>query len=178
MRIVITMAIESDDGHVAREKEVLRVDRGADSAIAKTGLGLTLLEAKATLAAVQPEVVAAQTKQIVMQSQVCPDCGAVRKEKDSRHVVYRTLFGNLRLRSARLLTCPCQGTHSRQSFSPLADRLTARSHPELVYLTTRWASIVSYAAGGTLLDDILPIGAALELLLGAQRCPSDWAAHE
>ena len=35
MRIVITMAIESDDGHVAREKEVLRMDRGADSANAK-----------------------------------------------------------------------------------------------------------------------------------------------
>ena len=44
MGIVITMAIESDDGHVAREKEVLRMDRGADSAIAKAGLGLTLLE--------------------------------------------------------------------------------------------------------------------------------------
>ena len=161
MGIGITMAIESDDGHVAREKEVLRMDRGADSAIAKAGLGLTLLEAKATLAAVQQEVVAAQAKQIVMQSQVCPDCGAVRKEKDSRHGVYRTLFGQLRLRSPRLLTCPCQGTHSRQSFSPLADRLTARSHPEWVYLRTRWASIVSYAAGRTLLDDILPIGAAL-----------------
>ena len=61
MRIVITMAIESDDGHVAREKEVLRMDRGADSAIAKTGLGLTMLEAKATLATVQQEVVAAQS---------------------------------------------------------------------------------------------------------------------
>ena len=33
MGIGITMAIESDDGHVAREKEVLRMDRGADSAI-------------------------------------------------------------------------------------------------------------------------------------------------
>ena len=130
-----------------REKEVLQMDRGADSAIAKAGLGLTMLEAKATLAAVQQEVVAAQAKQIVMQSQVCPDCGAVRKEKDSRHGVYRTLFCQLRLRSPRLLTCPCQGTHSRQSFSPLADRLTARSPPEWVYLRTRWASIVSYAAG-------------------------------
>ena len=89
MGMVITMAIESDDGHVAREKEVLRMDRGADSAIAKAGLGLTLLEAKATLAAVQQEVVAAQAKQIVMQSQVCPDCGAVRMEKDSRRVVYQ-----------------------------------------------------------------------------------------
>ena len=161
MRIVIKMAIELDDGYVAPEKEVLRMDRGADSAIAKAGLGLTMLEAKATLAAVQKEIVAAQAEQIVMQSKACPDCGAVRKEKDSRHVVYRSLYGKLRLRSPRLLTCPCQGKHFRQSFSPLADGLTARSHPELLYLTTRWASIISYGAGRTLLDDVLPIGAAL-----------------
>jgi hypothetical protein len=107
-----------------------------------------------------------------MESKVCPDCGASRKEKDSRHVVYRTLFGKIRLCSPRLLTCPCQGAHSRHSSSPLADSLTARSHPELLNLTTRWASIVSYGTGKTLLDDILPIGAALNCssVRNAVRC--------
>jgi len=131
------------------------------AAIAKAGLGLTMREAKTTLAAAQKEIVAAQAEQIVTQSKVCPDCGAVRKEKDFRHVVYRSLHGKLRLRSPRLLTCPCQGKHARQSFSPLADGLATQSHPELLYQTTRWASVISYGAGRTLLDDILPIGAAL-----------------
>lgn len=161
MRVVMKMVIESDDARVLIERELLRFDRGTDSVPAQTGLGLTMLEAKAAIAAVQKEFVAAQAEQIVMRAMVCPDCGVALKVKDSRVIVYRTLLGKLSLRSPRLVTCPCQVTSSRQSFSPLADILTARSHPELLYLTTRWASIVSYGAGRTLLEDVLPIGTAI-----------------
>jgi hypothetical protein len=115
----------------------------------------------------QKELVAAQAEQIVMPALVFQDCGKTRKIKEAREIVYRTLFGKLRLRSPRLMTCLCQGGRSRQSSSPLADALRARVHPELLYLTTRWASIVSYGASRTLLEDVLPVGNAIRRVTGS-----------
>jgi len=161
MRVVMKMVIESDDARVLAERELLRLDRCTDFVPEQTGLGLTMHEAKAAIAAAQKELIAAQVEQIAMRVAACPDCGAALKIKDTREIVYRTPFGKLRLRNPRLLICPCQVANSRQSFSPLADVLRARSHPELLYLTTRWASIISYGASRTLLEDVLPIGTAM-----------------
>ena len=113
------------------------------------------------LAAAQQEVVAIQAAQIVMQFSPCTDCGAVLKIKDARQLIYRTLLGKRRLHGPRLVACPCQANSSIRSFSPLANGLIERSHPERQYLTTRWASILSYAASSTLLDEVLPIGTAI-----------------
>lgn len=161
MRILVKMIVESDDARVVNEREILRIDRGAHTAVEQTGLGLTLLEAKAALAATQQAIVAAQTEHIVRQASHCRHCASALKIKDSRQVVYRTLFGKVRVHSPRLLACPCRVAPSKRSFSPLANVLTDRSHPELLYLTTRWASILSYGASSTLLDEVLPIGDAM-----------------
>ena len=162
MCIVLKLIIESDDdSRVVNEREILRIERSVESTMAPIGLGLTLLEAKTMLAAAQKEVVALQAEQIVTQASHCTDCGAVLKIKDTRQLVYRTLLGKLRLRSPRMLTCACQAGSSIRSFSPLANALTERPHPALQYLTTRWASIMSYGASSVLLDEILPIGAAM-----------------
>jgi hypothetical protein len=136
MHIVIRIAVETDDGRAVKETEVIRLDRGTASTLAEGGLGLTMPQAKAALAAMQKELIAAQAEQIVMPALVCQHCGKPRKIKETREIVYRTLFGKLRLRSPRLMTCLCQGGRSRQSSSPLADALRARVHPELLYLTT------------------------------------------
>lgn len=91
MRIVMKMMIESDDGRLLTENEIFRIERGAQSRIAQTGLGLTLPEAKAALAATQQAFVATQAQQIVTRASHCPDCGAALKVKDCRQIVYRTL---------------------------------------------------------------------------------------
>jgi hypothetical protein len=49
MRIVIRIAVESDDGRAVKEKEILRIGRNMESTLADSGLGLTMPEAKATL---------------------------------------------------------------------------------------------------------------------------------
>ncbi len=51
MRTVMKMIVESDDARGVTEREILRIERGAHTAIEQRGLGLTLLEAKAALAA-------------------------------------------------------------------------------------------------------------------------------
>jgi hypothetical protein len=69
---------------------------------------------------------------------------------------YRTLFGKLSLKSPRFFECNC---HSRkqESFSPLAKLLFMRASPELMYLESKWASLMSYGMSTNLLSEILPL---------------------
>ena len=70
--------------------------------------------------------------------------------------MFRTLFGKLKLVSPRFYHCRCQG-NGKASFSPLAELLPERASPELLYLETRWAALMSYGMTVKLLQDVLPI---------------------
>src|SRR4029077_3622856 len=93
-------------------------------------------------------MVAEQVAEFVAQQGCCPDCGKARPRKGRHEIVYRTLFGKLRLDSPRLYECPCRGP-ARASLSPLAERLPERTSPELAYLeaNVRGAGVV-WAHGG------------------------------
>ena len=77
------------------------------------------------------------------------------ERKGKPTLVYRTLFGSFHLPSPRFYRCRCQpqGPHS---FSPLAQLLTERTAPELLYLETKWAALIPYRATSELLADVLP----------------------
>ena len=51
----------------------------------------------------------------------------------------------------------CQPADSR-TFSPLTELFTEHTAPELLYLETKWASLVSFGLTAQLLKDLLPIG--------------------
>jgi hypothetical protein len=74
--------------------------------------------------------------------------------------VFRTPFGKLTLDSPRLYRCCCESNDAR-SFSPLAELLRERTSPELAYLETKFAALVSYGLTVTLLGEVLPIGQTL-----------------
>ena len=83
------------------------------------------------------------------------------------------------------------------TFSPLAELLPEHTTPELLFLETKWASLVSYGVTVKLLEDVLPMdeplniftirrhvfkaGERMEKALGEERfsfiegCQSDWA---
>ena len=107
MRIVLKMIRQSDDALVENETELIRFDRGNHSAQNSPGLGMTMKEAKSLLAATQQAMVAAQSQRILAEASHCTDCGAPHKVKDHRQIVYRTLFGKMRLSSPRLSACSC-----------------------------------------------------------------------
>jgi hypothetical protein len=90
------------------------------------------------------------------QQRYCPDCGAERSRKGQTQITYRTAFGKLKLDSPRFYTCDC---HPRPecSESPLARLLSERTSPELLYLQTKWASLMSYGMTADLLNDVLPV---------------------
>jgi hypothetical protein len=160
-------------------------------------LGLALADGKALLKAIQEAVVEEQLGAYIKAQQRCPDCGQVRPIKAYHQVTFRTVFGHLPVRSPRLHHCRCQ-LHPTKTFSPLAERLPEPISPELLYLETKWASLVSYGITVDLLKEVLPmdeklndvtlrnhvlkVAERMEQALGEERgsfiegCPRDWGA--
>src|ERR1700761_7295412 len=120
-------------------------------------VGLTLAEAKLLLGSVQRLMVQEQLSEYVAEQTHCRECGQTLARKGQHEIVFRTLFGGLRLCSPRLYRCSCQHTGSA-SFSPLAKQLPERTAPELVYLETKFAALLSYGVTVDILSEILPIG--------------------
>jgi hypothetical protein len=67
-----------------------------------------------------------------------------------------------------LYRCQCE-SDERTSFSPLAELLQERSSPELVYLETKFAALVSYGLTVELLKELLPISQELSTTAIRQR---------
>jgi hypothetical protein len=119
-------------------------------------LGLTLAEGKMILKGLQQIVVERQVSTSLLPKRVCPDCGQPRHSKGNHTLWLRTVFGRLSVRSARLYQCRCQ-PHRTKTFSPLAEMLPGHTTPELLFLETKWASLMSYGMTSKLLQEVLPI---------------------
>lgn len=153
MNIKIKLVIESVDGTLQVEQDVAQLPRGDLSAAT---LGLTLAESKEILWVIQQEMVNTQVASYIEQQTSCPDCGQPRKHKGRNQIVYRSVFGKLRLDSPRFFHCGCQ-SHTTKSFSPLALLLSERTSPEYLYLQTKLASLMSYGLSIDLLTEVLPL---------------------
>jgi hypothetical protein len=139
---------------VISDDEIIRLDKRDDTLEA---IGLSLAEAKDLLAGIQERLVSAQAAGFLSRHHDCPVCGRRLHSKGRGRMLFRTAFGTVPLPGLRLHRCPCQGGKGK-TFSPLADLFTAHTAPELLYLETKWASLVSYGLTADLLKDVLPIG--------------------
>jgi hypothetical protein len=191
MKIKVQIVIEHDELDEPIIEEISCLCRGD---LLPETMGLTLAEGKELLANMQAEMVKHQAQEYVDQQRSCPDCGKRRSNKGDHEIVWRSLFGKLRLKSPRLYSCPCQPRPTK-SFSPLAALLPERSAPELLYMETKWASLMSYGLTTDLLADTLPmetstrsvilnthnVAQKMEDELGKEKvmyidgCPRDWA---
>jgi hypothetical protein len=135
MRMKVQVIVESDDGQTEAVQDVVILDRGP---LRPEELGLTLAEAKDILLGVQRTMVTRQVEEYATQSCRCCVCGKSRPRKGKHEIVYRTLFGKLRLNSPRYYECRCEEKR-RKSASPLAELLSERAAPGLVYLETKFA---------------------------------------
>ena len=84
-----------------------------------------------------------QVRVHLAQQVACPSCSRSRAHKDTKTIVTRTLFGTLHLRSPRWHQCSCQ-LQTTRTFSPLTAALPERTTPELLYLESKFAGLVSY----------------------------------
>ena len=119
-------------------------------------LGLTLAEGKMILNDLQQIVVERQVSSSLLLNQACPDCGQRRCSKGNHTLSLRTVFGQLTVRSPRMHHCGCR-PHETKTFSPLTELLPNHTLPELLFLETKWASLMSYGMTSKLLQDVLPI---------------------
>jgi hypothetical protein len=194
MRYKIKMVMETENGAAAQERELACLERETSGI---ETVGLTLAEAKALLLGIQQALVGQQAADYLERHRNCPDCGKVLLSKGGHPVVFRTLFGNIELKSPRLFHCECQ-PHETHSFSPLSEWLDGHTAPERLYLETKWASLMSFDMAAKLLADVLPLDAQVnaasirnhlhqvaqrsEAELGDEQpsfidgCPRDWAA--
>jgi hypothetical protein len=149
MKIKIQVVIETE-GRDEVVQEVAQLKRGA---LRVEEFGLTLAEAKALLQGVQQAMVEQQSAEYLEQQASCSHCGSQRLHKGTHQIVYRTLFGKLQLKSPRLHHCSCQ-THATQTFSPLAELLKERTAPELLYVESKFAALMSYGLAADVLEGV------------------------
>ena len=155
MKLKLQLIIESDSGETELVQEVTKLERGS---LRPENLGLTLSEAKELLQEVQRAMVTHQGTGYVTQQIPCPKCGKSQSRKGKHQIVWRTLFSKLRLDSPRLYRCECCSKEKSRSFSPLAELLTERTAPELAYLESKFAAMISYSLTAELLAEVLPTG--------------------
>jgi hypothetical protein len=150
MRIEIQLRIVDDDNSVISADEVLYFNKSDDRVEA---IGLSFGDAKAVLATIQERVVTAQAASFLARHRCCNGCG--RALLSTGRIQFRTAFGTIPLNSFH--RCCCQPSASK-TFSPLSELFTEHTAPELLYLETKWASLVSFGLTAQLLKEVLPVG--------------------
>ena len=153
MEIQVKIAITTPNGDV-HEHSVAGFQKGHECA---GEIGLSIAESKALMLKLQREIVVAQAAAFCTTRSTC--AGRLRR-KGSTHIQYRTVFGDIPVDSPRFYHCACQPKNA-QTFSPLTALLPDHVAPEMLWLETKWASLVSYGVTVDLLKDVLPIGERL-----------------
>ena len=151
MKIEIRLRIDAgDDGPC--DEEILVLDKPHDQL---EQVGLSLAEAKELLGRVQERVVGAQATAFLADNRHCGACGRRLWSKGRTSFRFRTPFGDVPVTGPRLKCCPCQSA-TRGSFSPLTRLFTEHVAPEMLYLETRWASLVPFGVSSTTLRSSPP----------------------
>ena len=105
----------------------------------------------------QNKIILQQSKTHLESQKICQCCYKKRRIKGYHSLQYRTLFGIVNIPSVRLFHCQCDQSTER-TFSPLNQWLSDKNSPELQYIETKWASLISYQLTAKMLQDILPVG--------------------
>ena len=176
MRVKLQLVICDDDGQEQTVTDVVTLKKEATRL---EHLGLTLKEAKQLLTTIQHWLLQRQVDAFLTASATCPDCGTPRKMKAYQSRSFRTLFGTFKLASPRLFHCRCR-RRKTTSFRPLSALLTESVAPELLFMETKWSSLVSYGLTVDALTDFLPLEVTLDVktvrhdtLKVAERCEAE-----
>jgi hypothetical protein len=153
MKFRLQLVVEGVDGRAVTTDELACLER---TVLGPATVGLTLDEGKQILATCQKRMILAQARDYEDMARPCPECRKPRTIKGASTIVLRTLFGALTIPCRRLYHCRCEGS-GRSSFSPIAALFPERSTPELIFLQTKWASLMSYGLTCDLLADVLPL---------------------
>jgi len=168
--------IDDDDDHEEPITDVVVLVKACQQ-IAQ--VGLTLAEVKFLLAAPQQRIVERQTAAFLATCMHCQTWATVPRTKGQHARTFRTFFGTITLMSPLLCSCQCT-PHRATTFSLLMVLLSEQTAPELLFMETKWASLVSYGLKVQALTDFLPVDETLSIstvrtnaLAVAQRCEAE-----
>jgi hypothetical protein len=119
-------------------------------------VGLSLDEAKRTLAALQRHLVQAQVADHCRQRRRCLQCGAQRPLKDHRGRRLISLFGVVAVRAPRFGQCRC-GAASRRSITPVSEIMPDRCTPEYERVLSKMGALLPYRRAADLLAEFFPL---------------------
>lgn len=153
MQLTIQISVTDELGNTHCEK-ILTIEKSQD---ARDDIGLSIRESKQLLKCVQQSVIQKQAWQHVHNCIACPHCQKPRRIKGCQTIQYRTLFGVIPVLGHRVYRCNCEQDKTK-TVSLLNDWVSEHTHPELKYIETKWASLMSYGLTSDLLKDILPVG--------------------
>jgi hypothetical protein len=176
MKITVQLVVCDDDNHPETLTDVVVLEKACQRI---EEVGLTLAEAKALLSALQQQIVERQAATFLAMCRHCQACGTPLRTKGQHTITLRTLFGTITLTSPRLRRCPC-APHETATLSPLTALFPEHTAPELLFMETKWASLVSYGLTVQALTDFLPVDETLSVstvhthaLAVAQRCEAE-----
>jgi len=153
MNIKVQIIVDDETDNPPIVEEVGCFQRGD---LSVETIGLMLQEGKELLANLQQSMVKHQIAAYFTKACRCMNCHSTLARKDSKTILFRSLFGNIEVNSPRFYTCKCQSA-GRKSFSPLTSCLSAHTAPELLYLQSKWAALMSYGLTTDLLNEVLPL---------------------
>jgi hypothetical protein len=176
MRVKLQLVICTEDGQDETTTDIITLQKDTQRI---EHLGLTLREAKQLLNTIQKRLLQYQVDTFLDGCSTCPDCGTLLKAKGYHTRTFRTLFGTCKLASPRLFHCRCR-RRKTTSFRPLTGLLSESVAPELLFMETKWASLVSYGLTVGALTDFLPLDVTLDVktvrhdtLKVAERCEAE-----
>src|SRR4029453_10481210 len=158
MRLKLQLVLCNDQGDEETVTDVLTLNKHHQRI---EHLGLTLAESKHPLSTLQHPPQQKTTPFLDTRS-TCRDCGTPLKLKARTSRSFRTLFGTFKFYSPRLEHCGCK-RRKTSSFRPLSALLTESVAPELLYMESKWSSLVSYGMSLNALQDFLPLELSLDV---------------
>jgi hypothetical protein len=159
MRVKLQLVICHDDDHEETVTDVITLNKNHKRI---EHLGLSLAESKQLLGTLQRQILQQQVNTFLDTHSACPDCGTPLDLKARGSKSFRTLFGTFKFTSPRLEHCDCK-RRKTASFRPLSALLTEPVAPELLYMESKWSSLVSYGLSLDALQDFLPIDLSLDV---------------
>ena len=153
MNLRVEVVSMGADG-IEQRRQVLSLER---QELAMETLGMSLVESKALLESVQDFMVAQQVAEDLERRRACSHCGRRHAMKDFGTTLVKTLFGPVNVPNPRWHRCPCQ-PEGPQTFRPTNTWLQGTTSAEMLYMETKWASLIPFAKVADLLKEVLPVG--------------------
>ena len=121
---------------------------------------MSIAEGQAILHGIQDFVAGQPVIQDRKRKRVCPNGSQRYPSQDAGRHTVKTVFGAVEVPNPRGERCPCPSEGPR-TFRPTTAWLPgARSSPEMLYLETRWASLIPFEKVVDWWKEVLPVAEA------------------